>query len=300
MNVLHPRLWSVDEPNMYRAQITIKSHGKLVDSYTQPFGIRTISFSATRGFLLNGKPLPLKGGCIHHDNGFLRAAAIDRAEYRRVEMMKANGYNAIRCSHNPPSETFLNACDELGIPWSMNSPICGNCTRTPTTIPASSISGGRATSRVWCSDRNHPSIIMWSIGNEIPKADIAQGVKIGTMLRDKVRQLDGTRAVTEAVPSFLIHGGWKTPRLFRPARCVRIQLYARQIRVRPSALSRPRDVCFWIVPRSGLRPLEGGENHPYVIGDFVWTAMDYIGEVSVASSKYASRLTRATCRRVTG
>lgn len=292
MNVLHPRLWSVDEPNMYRAQITIKSHGKLVDSYTQPFGIRTISFSATRGFLLNGKPLLLKGGCIHHDNGFLGAAAIDRAEYRRVEMMKANGYNAIRCSHNPPSETFLNACDELGILVIDEFTDMWELYKNPNDY-------SRFFDKWWESDltcmmqrdRNHPSIIMWSIGNEIPKADIAQGVKIGTMLRDKVRQLDGTRAVTEAVPSFLIHGGWKNTKdyfalLDACGYNYMLAKYESDHQLYPDRVMYASESY----PGQAYDYWKAVENHPYVIGDFVWTAMDYIGEVSVACSKYAKQV----------
>ncbi len=81
----------------------------------ETFGIRTIDFSVEKGFLLNGVPTLLKGGCVHHDNGPLGAVAYDRAEERRVELMKASGFNAIRCSHNPPSEAFLAACDRLGM-----------------------------------------------------------------------------------------------------------------------------------------------------------------------------------------
>ncbi|KAB2824522.1 MAG: glycoside hydrolase family 2, partial [Paludibacter sp.] len=89
--------------------------GKVVDQQTTTFGIRSIEFSAEKGFLLNGENVLLKGGCMHHDNGPLGAATIDRAEERRVELMKAYGFNAIRTSHNPPSKQFLNACDRLGI-----------------------------------------------------------------------------------------------------------------------------------------------------------------------------------------
>ncbi len=114
--VKDPLLWSVNSPNLYEAEMTVKdSNGKITDRYVQTFGIRSIEFSAKKGFLLNGEPLLIKGGCVHHDNGLLGSTAIDRAEERRVEIMKANGYNAIRCSHNPPSEAFLNACDRLGI-----------------------------------------------------------------------------------------------------------------------------------------------------------------------------------------
>lgn len=110
-----PELWSVDSPHLYTARISVRSEQQESDQITVPFGIRTIEFSAKEGFLLNGKPLKLKGGCLHHDNGLLGAAAFDRAEERKVELMKANGFNAVRCSHNLPSEYFLQACDRLGL-----------------------------------------------------------------------------------------------------------------------------------------------------------------------------------------
>ena len=108
-----PELWSVDSPHLYTARISVRSEQQESDQITVPFGIRAIEFSAKEGFLLNGKPLKLKGGCLHHDNGLLGAAAFDRAEERKVELMKANGFNAVRCSHNLPSEYFLQACDRL-------------------------------------------------------------------------------------------------------------------------------------------------------------------------------------------
>ncbi|MBN1118190.1 MAG: glycoside hydrolase family 2, partial [Bacteroidales bacterium] len=111
----NPKLWSIEEPNLYSAEIIVLKNGKPVDMVTQKFGIRTIHFDAKTGFTLNGKSILLKGGNLHHDNGFLGSATIDRAEERRVELMKANGFNAIRTSHNPPSKQFLDACDRLGV-----------------------------------------------------------------------------------------------------------------------------------------------------------------------------------------
>ena len=110
-----PELWSVDSPHLYTAHISVRSDKEESDQITVPFGIRTIEFNAKEGFLLNGKPLKLRGGCLHHDNGLLGAVALDRAEERKVELMKANGFNAVRCSHNLPSEYFLQACDKLGL-----------------------------------------------------------------------------------------------------------------------------------------------------------------------------------------
>lgn len=101
-----PQLWSIDNPKMYIAELSISKQGKKLDQITIPFGIRTISFSADEGFQLNGQTIKLKGGCIHHDNGLLGAVAINRAEEKKVELLKANGYNAVRCAHNQVSEYF--------------------------------------------------------------------------------------------------------------------------------------------------------------------------------------------------
>ena len=113
--VPQPKLWSVEEPNLYTAEIQVIVNGVVTDNFSTTFGIRTISFDVKFGFLLNGKKVLLKGGCMHHDNGFLGSATIDRAEERRVQLMKAYGFNAIRASHNPPSKQFLDACDRNGV-----------------------------------------------------------------------------------------------------------------------------------------------------------------------------------------
>jgi beta-galactosidase len=115
IDINKPKLWDTETPNMYKAKVSIWQNRVKIDEYTLDFGIRSISFSVDKGFLLNGKALLLKGACMHHDNGLLGAAAFKDAEYRRVELMKRNGFNAIRTSHNPPSEHFLDACDKLGI-----------------------------------------------------------------------------------------------------------------------------------------------------------------------------------------
>ena len=105
----NPALWSLDSPQLYQAITEVRFDGKIVDQQTTTFGIRSIEFSAEKGFLLNGERIELKGGCMHHDNGPLGSATIDRAEERRVELMKKFGFNAIRTSHNPPSRQFLDA-----------------------------------------------------------------------------------------------------------------------------------------------------------------------------------------------
>ncbi|MDE5550549.1 MAG: glycoside hydrolase family 2, partial [Bacteroidaceae bacterium] len=115
LTVKSPRLWSLDNPYRYTAKLYVSKAGEEKDALYIPFGIRTIRFSAEEGFLLNGKSVKLHGGCVHHDNGLLGGAGIDRAEMHKVELMKSAGYNAVRCSHNLPTEAFLHACDSLGM-----------------------------------------------------------------------------------------------------------------------------------------------------------------------------------------
>ncbi len=115
LTVTNPVLWSVDQPVLYTNITEILCGGRLADRVTTPFGIRQISFDAEKGFCLNGQPLKLQGGCLHGDNGPLGAASYDRAEERKLEILKASGFNAVRCAHNPPAPAFLDACDRLGI-----------------------------------------------------------------------------------------------------------------------------------------------------------------------------------------
>ena len=288
MIVEKPLLWSIDNPNLYKAEIVLKRNGKIVDVYNQTFGIRTIEFSAEKGFLLNGQSVLLKGACLHHDNGFLGAAAIERAEYRRVELMKENGYNAIRCSHNPPSKAFLNACDDIGIlvideftdMWDLYK---------------NNNDYSRFFDEHWeqdltnmmLRDRNHPSIIMWSIGNEIPKMNVADGTRIGRQLVDKVKQLDSTRPVTEGVPSFLIHGGWENTKDYFALLDICGYNYMRSV-YESDHHKYPDRIMYGSesYPNQAYEYWKAVEDHTWIIGDFVWTAMDYIGEVTIANSKY--------------
>ena len=115
LRVSSPLLWSPSAPNLYSLRTEVLSGGKILDALDTSFGIRSISFDAKNGFLLNGRSVKMRGGCVHHDNGPLGSAAFDRAEERRVALLKAAGFNAIRTSHNPPSTAFLAACDRLGM-----------------------------------------------------------------------------------------------------------------------------------------------------------------------------------------
>ena len=278
-----PELWSVDTPVLYTAEVSLSSDGKEYDKISVPFGIRTLSFSAEKGFLLNGKSMKLKGGCVHHDNGLLGAAAIDRAEERKVELMKANGYNAVRCAHNQVSEYFLDACDRLGMlvihetfdqwqkakreqdyhqffdEWS-DWDLAASVRR----------------------DRNHPSIIMWSIGNEIKDKETAEVVEVCRELTGFVKTLDTTRPVTAGVNSIVD----ATDDFLAP---LDVCGYNYCLNRYESDAKRHPDRIIYASESYASQAYDywkGVEDHSWVIGDFIWTAFDYIGEASIGWCGY--------------
>ena len=113
--VENPNLWSPESPTLYTIEVNVLANGKTVDTYSLETGIRSIRYDTQKGFQINDKPIKIKGGCVHHDNGILGAAAFRRAEERKIEILKANRFNAIRTSHNPVSTEFLEICDRLGM-----------------------------------------------------------------------------------------------------------------------------------------------------------------------------------------
>jgi beta-galactosidase len=291
IQVKSPELWSVDAPNLYKLVAELKDEdGNIVDKIEETFGIRTISFSVDKGFLLNGKPLLLKGGCMHHDNGPLGAAAYDRAEERRVELMKASGFNAIRSSHNPPSVAFLDACDRLGILVINEAFDMWRRPKNPQDYHLWFDEHWKTDIRAMVHrDRNHPSVIMWSTGNEIPERGEPEGAETSEMLAAYVRQLDSTRPVTAAVnglnpdkdPYFATldvsgynysfggdHGKksiFKTDHERVPGRIM---------------------YCAESYPLEAFGAWMDAVNHSYVLGDFVWTGFDYLGEASIGWRGY--------------
>lgn len=291
IRVSNPVLWSLEFPHLYEAVTTIMVGRKVRDVYRQTFGIRSIEFSAEKGFFLNGESVLLKGGCLHHDNGYLGSAAIERAEWRKVELMKVNGFNAIRCAHNPPSEAFLNACDALGIlvideftdMW-VNYKNKNDYSQFFADWWESDLTN------MIMRDRNHPCIIMWSIGNEIPKMSISQGVQLGKKLVAKVKELDDTRPVTEAVTGFLIHGGWENSKYYFDIIDVAGYNYMRSV-YESDHQKYPDRIIYSSesFPGMAYEYWKDVKEKPYVIGDFVWTAMDYIGEVEIGNSKYVEK-----------
>jgi beta-galactosidase len=289
LEVKSPPLWSLDTPVLCRVEVELLVGGKVVDATAATFGIRDIKFSVENGFTLNGVPVKLRGGCMHHDNGPLGSAAIDRAEERRVELMKASGFNAIRTSHNPPSTAFLDACDRLGVLVLDEAFDMWERTKTPNDY-------GKYFKDWWqrdldsmiLRDRNHPSVILWSIGNEINERADESGYVIARQLSDEVRRLDPTRPVTEAICGFWDRPGkpWSdTEKAFTfldvGGYNYQVGQYERDHQKFPNRIivgteSYPKDiVSLWRIV----------ERNPYVLGDFEWTGMDYLGEAACGSAR---------------
>ncbi len=286
-----PKLWSTENPNLYTAVIEIQDEkGKLLDLVEETFGVRSIEFSAEKGFLLNGVPTLLKGACMHHDNGPLGAAAYDRAEERRVELMKASGFNAIRCSHNPPSEDFLAACDRLGMLVIDETFDMWRKQKNPQDYHLYFDEWWQKdVDAMILRDRNHPSIIMWSIGNEIPERGEPEGFETAKILSEYVRNLDPTRPVTSAVNGL---GPDKDP-YFATLDISGYNYSFGGDHGQKSIFEKDHErlpnrimYCSESYPLEAFGSWMNVLDYPYVLGDFVWTGFDYLGEASIGWRGY--------------
>lgn len=286
LSIARPLLWSVDSPRLYLVKMTLSQGGGQKDAYASAFGIRTIAFSVERGFQLNGKTMKLYGGCVHHDNGCLGAAAFDRAEERRVELLKAAGFNAVRTSHNPPSIAFLDACDRLGLLVIDEAFDGWRQAKNPFDYTRFFDDWWRRDlSSMVLRDRNHPSIIIWSVGNEILERKSPEAIETARELVSQVHRYDTTRPVTSAMttwdkewemydPLFAVQdiGGYNYQLFRAPSDHLRVPS-----RVIVQTESYPRDAFVnWNLIRQ----------NSYIIGDFVWTAMDYLGESGIGKNIY--------------
>ncbi|MBW6500709.1 MAG: DUF4982 domain-containing protein [Bacteroidales bacterium] len=293
MKITRPSLWSVDTPVLYTAISEVYEDAVLTDRVETKFGIRSISFDVVNGFLLNGKPLILKGGCVHHDNGPLGAKAYDRAEERRVELLRASGYNAVRSAHNPPSPAFLDACDRLGMLVIDETFDTWSEPKNPEDYNRHFVEWWKKdTESMILRDRNHPSVIMWSIGNEIPNRHTPEVAAVAKMMADHVRMLDPTRPVTSAVNDIrpdkddyfaaLDVAGYNYPAF---AGEESKSLYEQDHGRLPERII----YCSESFPLEAFQSWMGAIDNPYVIGDFVWTAWDYLGEASIGWRGYPQR-----------
>jgi beta-galactosidase len=206
MQVSQPRLWSLEEPYLYRAHNTLSVGDEVVDDYDTPFGIREIGFDANRGFLLNGRQVKINGVCLHHDGGCVGAAVPERVWERRLEILKEMGCNGIRTSHYPSAPEFLDLCDRMGFmvmgeafdEWKQGKFPYGYHDYFDDWAAADLKS-------MLHRDRNHPSIVIWSVGNEILEQMVPDGAAVLKKLVDTVHQEDPTRSATSACDYIAAH-----------------------------------------------------------------------------------------------
>jgi beta-galactosidase len=202
-----PQRWGLDHPHLYTCRASLLAGDDVVDEEATTFGIRTLSLDPARGLRINGEPVHLRGACVHHDNGPIGAATIDRAEARRVELLQAAGFNALRSAHNPMSRAMLDACDRLGVLVMDETFDMHLGPKSAHDHALRFESSWRAdTEAMVRKDRNHPSVVLYSIGNEIPDAGTGTGLHAGRAIAEAVRELDGDRFVTQAVTGLLIGG----------------------------------------------------------------------------------------------
>ncbi len=284
--VNRPELWSTDAPHLYQASLEVTEAGRVQDQLIETFGIRTVSFSAEKGLFLNGKQIVLNGGCLHHDNGPLGAAAYDRAEERKAELMKSAGFNAVRTSHNLPSEAFLHACDRIGLLVIDEAFDGWREMKTPHDYSTLFDKWWKQDIEAMVlRDRNHPSIFCWSTGNEVIERKKLEIVTTAKKLADHIRLFDPSRPITSALAAW--DSDWE---IYDPLAAVHdIVGYNYMIHKAAGDHERvPHRVMMQTesYPRDAFSNWKAVNDNAYIIGDFVWTAMDYLGESGIGRYFY--------------
>jgi beta-galactosidase len=310
LDLPRPRSWDVDDPHLYAAVSVVRDRERILDSYRTVFGERTLEFDKSKGFVLNGRHRKLRGVCLHHDLGALGAAVNRRAIERQLELMKAMGANAIRTSHNPPAPDLLDLCDRLGLlvvdeafdMWARPKVAHGYSKYFDRWAEADLRDLIRR-------DRNHPSVILWSIGNEVLEQGDPEGWKIARRLTEICHEEDSSRPVTAAFnqPNEAIQNGLARE-VDIPGFNYQALAYEGFLRDHPDWIIVGSETCSCVSSRGVYHlPLEKYDKHPSlqltsydiiaprwgyppdvefdvqerlpnVLGEFVWTGFDYLGE----------------------
>lgn len=349
IEIRNAKLWDDLEPNLYRYEVSLLSEGQLLDKETGKFGIRLIEYS-NKGFFINGRSVLLKGGCIHSDNGILGAASFAESEWRRIKKLKDFGYNAIRSSHNPLCVEALKACDALGMYVMDETWDTWNKCKNPYDFGNGFLA--RYESDIVSmidKDYNHPSVVMYSIGNELTEPAKKEGIKLGQQLIDCVKKYDSSRPVTAGInltllllaklPGDIMGAASKkadedadeNQKKREKGEKVKNEMssdkYNEMVMNQGNSMTKvaATPIADWVsgkildkldiagynyaVSRYALeakkhpkRVVVGTETYcqdinttwplvekyPYIIGDFMWTAWDYLGEVGIGSFNYDS------------
>jgi beta-galactosidase len=304
LDVAKPQRWALETPVLYTLRNRVIVAGAVVDETSTPFGIRTLTFDPDKGFFLNGRSVKLKGVCIHHDAGSLGAAVPDKVLERRLRLLRDLGVNAIRTSHNPPAPELLDLCDRLGLlvkdeafdeftppkkkwveGWNAGEP--GKFGYGESFAEWSV----RDMEDLVRRDRNHPSVIMWSIGNEIdyandPFSDPVLGdsyrpqnppasdlVKLGAPLIAAVRRFDPTRPVTTALANVEMSDAVAFGDLFDV-----VGYNYQELRYPADHRKFPRRFIFGSENRHDYQAWAAVRDNDYISGQFLWTGIDYLGE----------------------
>ena len=332
-------LWSAENPNLYTAHVMLKQSGQLLDESFECFGIRKLSWSP-KGFLVNGEKTLLKGGCVHHDNGVIGAAGYKESEWRKIRILKETGFNAIRVSHNPASTAMLEACDFYGM-YVMDE------TFDMWYLRKTKYDYGMDFHDNWKSDvaamvkrdYNHPSVVMYSIGNEVSEPGKPEGVKQGKEIISFIKEMDDSRAVTGGMNLMIMsnyakgkgqydnvdkeseNGNHKEEKEAKNGSLIFNTIAAfigpgmnkagnsKKVDALTTPILDALDIAGYnyangrypmeekdhpnrIVVGSETFPYELGKNwdmvekYPYLIGDFMWTAWDYLGEAGLGAWSY--------------
>lgn len=292
LRVAKPRAWSTETPYLYRLVVDLRptdKHDQLnkrrerIDRWESACGLRTIEVSPRKGLLVNGEPLKLFGGNVHHDHGPLGAAAYNEAEWRRVRLLKEAGFNAIRVAHNPSSRALLDACDTLGM-WVMDEAF--DNWRTPKVAndygPSFDEHSRSDLVATITRDRGRPCVLMWSIGNEVEERGDPEGAAIARRLIATVREHDPSRPITAGVNKVFDGRDWDVVQPLIETLDIagynyetdRIEEDVRRFpdRVIVSSESYPADA---------FKSWRATHSDPRSVGDFVWSAIDYLGEAGI-------------------
>lgn len=329
------KLWSAEHPHLYTARVRLMKGKKVVDEQQHRFGIRTLAWSP-EGFFVNGEPVLLKGGCLHADNGILGAAEYEGAAYRRIALLKEYGFNAIRSSHNPASEEILKACDELGMyvmdelwdMWFFHK----NKYDYASDFRENYLSDIAA---LVARDYNHPSVVMYSIGNEVSEPVLEGGMEVAHAIIDALHRLDASRAVTGGINLMILSRSASGTGIYDGnggggssfnTQGMTSQSYNNLVAMVGASMSgkallKPQvdsvttpildalDIAGYnygrgryeaegaqhpgrIIVGSETMPYNIAKNWemvkqlPYLVGDFMWTAWDYVGEAGIGAWTY--------------
>ncbi|MEV6348306.1 glycoside hydrolase family 2 TIM barrel-domain containing protein [Actinoplanes sp. NPDC051851] len=318
-----PRLWNVDNPALYRAEATLGA----LDRETVTFGIRSLRLDPVHGLRINGETVKLRGACIHHDNGIIGAVSAPAAERRRVRLLKEAGFNAIRMSHHPAGPALLDACDALGMLMIDESFDVWTSGKSEFDYHLNFADWWeRDVEAMVVKDRNHPSVIMYSIGNEISETGTPAGAALGRKLAEKVRSLDPTRYVTNGINNMLAvmadlavlrqqrqerqeEGGGINTAMANAGDMMNAIAASELVTGKTAQSYALLDVAGMNYSESRYaldktlfpnRIILGTETfptridgnwalvreHDHVIGDFTWTGWDYLGEVGIGRPQY--------------